>query len=84
LRNYLPDRTPIYAAPFGSLSVLRKECIQIGCAPKGIPQRLIAYRVGRSFQECVLIALAIVLVAGFLLVRPDSPSQSEPANSSSE
>jgi len=34
LRNYLPDRSPVYAAPFGTLSAIRKECIQIGCAYK--------------------------------------------------
>ena len=79
LRNYLPDRTPIYAAPFGALSVLPKECIQIGCAPKGIhrPYLKVEYLKLKALPMCILTGAALIWCASQLLVQHPAEAASQ-------
>jgi hypothetical protein len=70
LLSYLPQGAPIYAAPFGTLARLDKDCITIGCPPKGKPQCLVAYRVCRTPAECFALGLASLAALGIIFLRP--------------
>ena len=64
LRNYLPNRVPVYAAPFGSLATLRKECINIGCAYKPTYRFSGGVRPRHEYCAETYLAIAVAVVFG--------------------